>query len=113
MFATFIELPPFERFREDYLDDRNYRLLQLHLLENPAAGDTIAGTGGLRKLRWGDETRGKGKRGGVRIIYYWFDGQRQFWFFTLYDKDEMSDLSQVQKKTLRTLLMNEKANRRQ
>lgn len=62
-------------------------------MENPTAGDTIAGTGGLRKLRWSDEARGKGKRGGIRIIYYWFVDRCQFWLFTLYDKDEMSDLS--------------------
>ena len=112
MFASFIELPPFERHREKYLDDGAFRLLQLHLMENPVAGDTIAGTGGLRKLRWSDENRGKGKRGGIRIIYYWLDGRYQFWLFTIYDKDEMSDLSPAQKKALRALLENEKAKRR-
>lgn len=81
-------------------------------MENPVAGDTIAGTGGLRKLRWSDKTRNKGKRGGIRVIYYWFYSRRQFWLFTIYDKDEMSDLNQAQKQNLRTLLENEKSKRR-
>ena len=52
----------------------------------PDAGDLIEGTGGLRKLRY-DARRGKGQRGGLRVIYYWWDGGLQFWLFTLYDKD--------------------------
>ena len=55
---------------------------------NPEAGDVIPGTGGLRKLRFADERRGKGKRGGLRVIYYWWDPGSQFWLFTIYDKDE-------------------------
>ena len=51
MKATFVELPPFERTRKDYLDDEGYRLLQLELMENPIAGEVMEGTGGLRKLR--------------------------------------------------------------
>jgi len=71
MKALFIELPPFERYRQDYLTDEGYRNLQNFLLLTPKAGDVIAGTGGLRKLRFGDPKRGKGKRGGLRVIYYW------------------------------------------
>jgi len=51
MNAIFVELPPFQRFRQDYLDDDGFRALQLLLLQNPEAGDVIAGTGGLRKIR--------------------------------------------------------------
>lgn len=69
MKAMFVELPPFERTRKDYMDDEAYRLLQLELLDNPKAGDVIEGTGGLRKLRQADPRRGKGKRGGLRVIY--------------------------------------------
>lgn len=85
--ALFIELPPFERQRANYLDDEGYRALQLDLMRNPLAGDVIKGTGGLRKLRQPDPLRGKGKRGGLRVIYYWWLGGSQFWLFTLYDKD--------------------------
>ena len=59
---TFVELPPFERRRESYLNDADYRALQAMLLDNPEIGDVISGTGGLRKVRYEDK-RGKGKRG--------------------------------------------------
>jgi hypothetical protein len=107
MKALFIELPPFERYCQDYLADNDYRNLQNFLLLSPKAGDVIAGTGGLRKLRFGDPSRGKGKRGGLRIIYYWYEIKLQFWLFTIYDKDEMSDLGQKERKALMDLLNKE------
>ncbi len=67
------------------MDDEAYRLLQLELMEDPTAGAVIEGTGGLRKLRQADPRRGKGKRGGLRIINYWWSGGDQFWLFTVYD----------------------------
>jgi mRNA-degrading endonuclease RelE of RelBE toxin-antitoxin system len=70
MKATFVELPPFARQRADYMDDEAYRALQNELMQNPEAGDVIEGTGGLRKVRQADPRRGKGKRGGLRVIYY-------------------------------------------
>ena len=81
--SIFIELPAFERYRADYLDDDAYRAFQVQLMQNPQAGDVIQGTGGLRKVRFKDERRGKGKRGGIRVIYYWWTGGQQFWLFTL------------------------------
>jgi hypothetical protein len=63
-------------------------------------------------LRHGDPRRGKGKRGGLRVIYYWWDGGRQFWLFTLYDKDEMEDLSADEKKLLKAMLKAELEARR-
>jgi len=107
MKALFIELPPFERYRQYYLADNDYRNLQNLLLLSRQAGDVIAGTGGLRKLRFGDPSRGKGKRGGLRIIYYWYEIKLQFWLFTIYDKDEMSDLGQKERKALMDLLNKE------
>lgn len=107
MNATFVELPPFERVRQDYLDDEGYRALQLELMANPEAGDMIEGTGGLRKLRQPDPRRGKGKRGGLRVIYYWWLGGDQFWLFTVYDKDQADDLTPEQRKALRQLLKRE------
>ncbi|MGZ5612801.1 MAG: hypothetical protein ACXWF8_18235 [Methylobacter sp.] len=70
MRALFVELPAFSRYRQDYLDDEAFRALQSALLANPEIGDVIEGTGGLRKMRQGDLRRGKGKRGGLRIIYF-------------------------------------------
>lgn len=105
--GIFIELPAFSRWRNQYLDDEGLRQLQVMLLNNPLAGSVIPATGGLRKVRFADERRNKGKRGGLRVIYYWWAGQRQFWLFTLYDKDEMSDLTSAQKVTLKNLLQAE------
>ena len=112
MKALFVELPAFAKYRADYLDDEGFRGLQQSLLKNPEAGEVIEGTGGLRKLRHGDQRRGKGKRGGLRVIYYWWDGGRQFWLFTLYDKDEMENLSADEKKVLKGLLKAELEARR-
>jgi hypothetical protein len=100
-------LPIFEKYRSNYLDDEGFRALQNTLMEHPDAGDVIEGTGGLRKIRHADPRRGKGKRGGLRVIYYWWDGGRQFWLFTLYDKDEMDDLSAKEKKALKDRLKRE------
>lgn len=112
MKAVFVELPAFARYRADYLDDEGFRGLQVAMMKNPEAGDVIEGTGGLRKLRHGDPRRGKGKRGGLRVIYYWWDGGLQFWLFTLYDKDEMDDLSPDEKKALKSMLKMELEARR-
>jgi len=112
MQAVFVELPAFTRYRADYLDDEQFRGLQVAMMKNPEAGDVIEGTGGLRKLRHGDPRRGKGKRGGLRVIYYWWDGGSQFWLFTLYDKDEMADLNPDEKKALKGMLKVELEARR-
>lgn len=107
MQALFKELPPFERVRTTYLTDEQYRQLQHFMLSHPEAGDVIEGTGGLRKLRHADPRRGKGKRGGLRVIYYWWSGGAQFWLFTVYDKDEADDLTPEQRKLLKQLLKTE------
>lgn len=112
MQAIFVELPAFARNRDDYLDDESFGQLQDALMANPAAGDVIEGTGGIRKLRFGDARRGKGKRGGLRVIYYYWTGGPEFCLFTLYDKNEMSDLSAAQRASLRDRLKNELRSRR-
>lgn len=101
---SFVELPAFERFRENYLNDDEYKELQNYLIDNPKAGDVISHTGGLRKLRFGDSRRGKGKRGGLRIIYYYQTRALEFLLFTLYDKDEASDLTAQQKQLFKERL---------
>lgn len=112
MQALFVELPAFARFRADYLDDEGFRGLQTMLLNNPEAGDVIEGTGGLRKLRYGDARRGKGKRSGLRVVYYWWSVGLQFWLFTLYDKDELDDLGAKEKKLIRDMLKTEREARK-
>lgn len=80
-------------------------------MAKPDAGDVMQGTGGLRKVRFSDGRRGKGKRGGLRVIYFWWEAGRQFWLFTLYDKNEMDDLSAAQRRMFKALLDDELKNR--
>ncbi|VVQ31819.1 Toxin HigB-2 [Pseudomonas fluorescens] len=68
---------------------------------NPLAGDVMPRTGGFRKLRWADARRGKGRRGGLRVIYYWLMNDGQFWMFAIYDKDELENLTAEQEKALK------------
>jgi hypothetical protein len=108
----FVEAPAFSRYREDYLDDEGFRELQRALASNPEEGDLIPGAGGIRKLRWRDSRRGKGKRGGLRIIYYCFLSDEEIWLLTLYGKDEATDLSKDEKAQLRRALEAERAARK-
>ncbi len=113
MKALFVALPAFERHRDDYLDDDNFWHLQMELMSNPEAGDLIAGTGGLRKLRFRDARRGKGKRGGLRVnCYFWLAGPES-WLFTMYDKDRPSDLIAKQRMILKEFVKNELKVRKQ
>ena len=112
MKAVFIELPAFERHRRTYLDDHGFAALQSTLMTNPAAESVIEGTGGLRKLRQPDARRGKGKRGGLRIIYYYCVSERQFLLFAIYDKSEASDLSEVERRVIKAMLEADMRTRR-
>jgi mRNA-degrading endonuclease RelE of RelBE toxin-antitoxin system len=111
MRAVFYESQKFTAARPDYLTDDAYRELQDFLLLNPDAGEVMQGTGGFRKIRWADRRRGKGRRGGLRVIYYWLAGVKQIWLFAVYDKDEMSDLSAAEKKVLKREIENELKSR--
>lgn len=102
--AVFVELPPFSRYRSDYFTDESYRAFQNELLLNPEKGDVIQGTGGLRKVRVADMQRNKGKRGGSRVIYYWFSARSHFLLFTVYGKDMQDDLSPDERKALAAML---------
>jgi hypothetical protein len=103
----FFEAPAFTRYVSSYLTDDEYREMQGRLATAPEAGDMIPGTGGFRKLRWADPKRGKGQRGGLRLIYYYFPGERQIWFITLYGKNEASDLTPKQKQALKSAIEDE------
>jgi hypothetical protein len=108
----FIESPAFARHLSEYLDDGGYEALQHRLACNPEAGDLMPGTGGFRKMRWADARRGKGRRGGLRVIYYYFAQDHQIWLMTLFDKSEASDLSPKEKKILRAAVEAELEARR-
>lgn len=103
----FFEAPAFTRCVSGYLTDDEYRELQSRLACSPEVGDMIPGTGGFRKLRWADPKRGKGQRGGLRVIYYYFPGERQIWLMTLYGKNEASDLTPKEKQALKSAIEEE------
>lgn len=88
---VFVETSLFSKLLKSYLSDDEYRQLQSHLIEHPDAGDLIRGSGGVRKVRWA--AGGKGKSGGVRVIYYWAKADEQTFFLTLYGKGEKENLS--------------------
>ena len=105
----------FSKLLASYLDDDSYRSLQLHLVDDPEAGDVMPGTGGFRKTRWADARRQKGRRGGLRIVYYYFAGDAQIWFMTVYDKGEAADLTAAEKRILKAAIereLDERARRK-
>ena len=81
----FIETPFFTKALSHYLEDDDYAKLQIYLTEQPEAGAIVPGSGGVRKLRWGSE--GRGKRGGLRIIYYLRSARGELWMLTIYGKN--------------------------
>ncbi len=81
---SFVETKLFTRLIGDLLGDDEYALLQQALIANPELGDVIPGSGGVRKMRWG--AAGRGKRGGLRVIYYLRTRQGQIWMLTVYPK---------------------------
>jgi mRNA-degrading endonuclease RelE of RelBE toxin-antitoxin system len=87
------------------MPDEEYRELQSALVARPDAGAVIRGSGGLRKLRWG--LQGRGKRGGVRIIYYWAVSSEQILMLLIYPKNEADDLTDEQVKILRQVVEKE------
>jgi mRNA-degrading endonuclease RelE of RelBE toxin-antitoxin system len=99
MNAIFIESVLFEKLRSNYLSEAEFRDLQIILLSNPKSGPVIQGTGGLRKIRFG--AKAKGKKSGIRIIYYFFDKKNRFYLLTLYAKNEVTDLTASQKRKLK------------
>jgi len=86
------------------LSDQEYAELQGTLVVRPDAGDLIEDTGGLRKVRWGRRARGKGKRGGIRVIYYWRVSASLIYMLFAYSKDEQDDLTARQKRALAALV---------
>lgn len=103
MRRTFVEIGSFQR-KIDREGLGTLRLIQAELLGNPEAGPVIPGTGGLRKARIADPSRGKGKRGGYRVIYLDLPRVEKTYLLALYDKDEKDDISPDEKRILRALV---------
>lgn len=83
--------------------DDEFSRFQDELMKSPNQGVVIPGSGGLRKVRWSESARGKGKRSGLRIIYLHLEAARRIYLITLYSKDEKDDLSSEDKRIFRTL----------
>jgi mRNA-degrading endonuclease RelE of RelBE toxin-antitoxin system len=98
----FIETSIFTKQVLKHLTDEEYKQLQADLVEHPDTGVIIPSGGGLRKVRWG--YKGKGKRGGVRVIYYWVVDQEHILMLMLYPKNVQGNLSPAQLKTLRQIV---------
>mgnify|MGYP001559729583 FL=1 len=86
----FIETSIFTKLIYTYLTDDEYLGLQIFLLKHPEEGNIVPGSGGVRKLRWGSS--GKGKRGGVRVIYYFKKREGEIWMLTIYGKSEIENI---------------------
>jgi mRNA-degrading endonuclease RelE of RelBE toxin-antitoxin system len=100
-----IETSIFTRQVQRLLSDDEYRELQSTLVVRPHAGTLIVGSRGLRKMRWGQ--KGKGKRGGVRVIYYWAVTPEQILMLFMYPKGERDDLTHAQVKVLKQIVEQE------
>jgi mRNA-degrading endonuclease RelE of RelBE toxin-antitoxin system len=98
------EAPAFTRYLPRYLEEDEYRRLQNALVVHLEVGDVMPGTGGFRKMRWTDARRRKGRRGGLRVIYYYFSSDQRIWLMTIYDKNEASDLTPTERRPLRLAL---------
>ena len=101
----FVETPVFTRAVTSILDQEQYRCLQLALALRPEQGAVIRGGCGLRKLRW--VRPGRGKRGGLRIIYYWDRPTETFYMLFAYLKNEQGDLTAEQVRILGKLVRKE------
>lgn len=87
---TFVESKLFTSLVGGYLSDDEYAALQLSIAANPEAGEIVRGSGGVRKLRWSGS--GRGKRGGIRVIYYLRTARGEVWMLTLYAKNEADSI---------------------
>ena len=100
--VIFIETPLFTKLVPQHLSDEEYAELQQVLLLRPKTGKVIPKSSGLQKIRWGVEQRGK--RGGLRVIYYWVTAEEKIYMLFLYKKNEQEDLTPEQLKFLRRLI---------
>ena len=101
----FIETPVFTRSVKQFMTDDEYHSMQLALIFRHELGATIPGSGGLRKLRW--SVPGKGKRGGLRVVYFWHANSETFCMLYAYEKNNQQNLTQTQLQLLNRLVREE------
>jgi mRNA-degrading endonuclease RelE of RelBE toxin-antitoxin system len=87
---TFIETLIFTKYIQEYLSDDEYAGLQHFLKDHPESGNIVPASGGVRKMRWA--AKGSGKRGGIRVIYYWKNAENEIWMLTVYSKNEKENI---------------------
>jgi len=97
-----IETPIFTKLIQQLMSDDEYKNLQEALVTRPDRGAVIKNSGGLRKVRWALE--GRGKSGGVRVIYYWMTQDDQLYMLFAFPKNAQENLTDVQTKQLRQLV---------
>jgi len=102
MLSTITELPEYIRRADELLSPDERKAIIDYLAQHPRAGDLMQGTGGVRKLRWG--RGGRGKSGGVRVIYYYHDARIPLFLLTVFGKNEQANLSQVERNALSNLV---------
>jgi hypothetical protein len=101
----FVETPIFTKIITRLLDDESYRGLQIALMLRPEQGPIVRGSGGLRKVRWA--RAGAGKRGGLRVIYYWAADESAFFMLYAYAKNDQADLTPAQARLLGRIVREE------
>ena len=101
----FRETSSFTKRIGDLLADDEYALLQEFMRENPDAGAVVPGSGGIRKLRWAGS--GRGKRGGIRVIYYHWVPDSLLYMLSVYAKNEMSDIPQAAYQRFKNMIQEE------
>ena len=99
------ETSVFTKIILELLPDDSYRKLQAELIASPKLGDLIQGSGGIRKLRW--SIPGAGKRGGIRVIYYWITAEEQIYMLYAYPKSKQENLTLAQLKLLKDVVTEE------
>lgn len=103
--TRFVETTVFTRQIRTLLEDDDYRGLQVALALRPHGGKVIRGSGGLRKIRWG--ARSQGKRGGIRVVYYWHKAEESFFMLCAYPKSVQDELTPDQLRWLRRIVREE------
>ena len=102
MLNTIAEMPAYRSFAEKHLPEEERQAVIDYLAEHPKSGDIMRGTGGVRKLRWGKG--GRGKSGGVRVIYYFHDERLPLYLLTLFAKNEQANLTAKERNLLASMV---------
>ena len=114
MLVTVVELPEFIRRSEKLLSENDRNRMIYHLSIRPETGNIMQGTGGIRKMRWARE--GRGKSGGVRVIYFYYNDEIPLFLLTIFGKGEQTNLSKSERnelaKLVKVLIANYKRDRR-